>query len=181
MQATQTDKLASPACADACTANTLLRLTTRGLVIDAQCGRGGVVNLVVHAEKKHKGVWRRGFQHLANALFRAADACHPSQNNRALRVVFIGVPATPADDLLTDSANAHVIEVWPRHTADGDAHYQAFLVHEGVKRKHDGAAAFSQGRWLGRKKSADGPHLEPAVFKEGTTVQVCPDVARGTA
>lgn len=137
---------------------TLLRLHIRGLEIDAQSGEGGVVNLVVRAHQQHKGPWGRFRQHLANALFRAGDACHPGNNHRALRVVLRDVVGTSLNDGLPDAADQHVRQVWPLHSPNGDAHYMALLVHEGVKRHHDGQPAFDQAGVRGRQKCADDAH-----------------------
>lgn len=115
-----------------------LALLVRGLRIDAQSVEGGVVNLAVRANEQHKGVFGRLRQHLANALFRAADACHPGQDNGPLWVVSSVVVGAAADNHLADLADDRVRYVWPRHYALGEAHYQPLLIHEGVKRHQDG-------------------------------------------
>jgi hypothetical protein len=145
----------APAGMNAARSQPLLRTLVRGLVIDAQAGDGGVVHLRVRAHQQHKGAWGRVRQHAANALFRAADLCHPSNNDCALRVVAGVVFSTPVDHDLPDGGDPDLVDVWPVHGADGDAYYHPFLVHEGVKRLHDGRPAVHQGRNLGRQIGAD--------------------------
>lgn len=135
-----------------------LRADVRGLQVDAQCGIGGVVHLVVRAQQQHEGAWRRLRQHLANALYRAADLCHPGDHGRGVRVVELLVPAAAVDDDLPERADAHVRQVWPLHGANGEAHYQALLIHEGVKRHHDGRPAAGHVGGLGRQGGAQDLH-----------------------
>lgn len=152
MQTTQTQAKSSKPLSSS------VRAHVRGLNIDAKCGKGGVVNLVVRAQQQHKGIWGRIRQHFANALFRAGDACHPSQDNQALRVVLSHVIAAPVNDGLPDLANPNVRNVYPLHTTNGDAHYIALLVHEGVKRHQDGRRIASNNRFLWWKKGTDDVH-----------------------
>lgn len=135
-----------------------VRLHVRGLQIDTQCGKGGVVNLVVRADEEHKSVWSSLRQHIANALFRAGDACHPSNNHGGLRVVLRDMPSATLNDALPQRTNSDIRQVWPIHTANGDAHYMALLVHEGVKRHHDGRIVSSNAQNLCRQKSTDDTH-----------------------
>jgi hypothetical protein len=139
-------------------ARSLLRLHVRGLEVDAQSGEGGVVNLAVRTQEQDKGVFGRLRQHLAHTLFRAGDLCHPGHHHSALRVVQLQVPATAVNDGLADRRDANAADVWPVHGADGDAHYQPLLVHEGVKRHHDGRAARDEIGSLGGKQGADDAH-----------------------
>ena len=159
----------------------LLRLHVRGLEIDAQCGKSGVVNLVVRADQQHKGIWRRFCQHLAHALFRAGDACNTGNDNRALRVVLRPVSGTTVDDGLPDWANPDISEVWPLHSANGDANYIALLVHEGVKRHHDGRPAARDGGCLGGQKGADDAHGGSLVKNPiiTPTIIVCMPAGKG--
>ena len=149
------------------TPNTLVRIDVRGLEIDAQCGKGGVVNLVVRAEQQHQGVWGRFRQHLAHALFRAGDACHPGHNHSALRVVLPMVADTPVKDGLPKAADHNVREVWPIHAPNGDAYYMALLAHEGVKRHHDGRPVMREGGFFRGQKSADDCHDDCLVIRQG--------------
>ena len=144
----------------------LVRIEVRGLEIDAQCGKGGVVNLVVRTQQQHKGLWGRFRQHLAHALFRAGDACHPGHNHGALRVVSCQVAGTPVDDGLTKVADHNVRNIWPIHAANGDAHYMALLAHEGVKRHHDGRPVARQGGNFWGQKSADDFHGDFFVVRQ---------------
>lgn len=158
-----------------------LRLLVRGLVIDAQAFKGGVVHLAVGAHKQHKSLWWRLRQHLAHAFFRAGDLCHPCNHHGGLRVVSGHVPATAFDDGLADRADAHVADVWPLHDAFGNAHYNGLFVHEGVKRHHDGRPAVDQEVGLGRKKGADDSHGLSAIWSGlNRTVVVLPDPALTT-
>ena len=143
-------------------------LYVRGLQIDAQGGEGGIVNFVVRADQQNKGVWWRLRQHLANALFRAGDACHPGDHHGALRVVAQVVRAAALDDGLANGADRHVRQVWPLHSANGDAHYIAALVHEGVKRHYDGRLARGNGGFFGQEKGADDAHKYPITLKTAT-------------
>ena len=153
----------------------------RGLKIHAKRGNGGVVNLVVGADQKHTGVLWRLRQHLANALFRAGDLCHPSNHHGPVRVVRVGMPSDSINDGLSHCGDTNALEVRPLHLSNGDAYYNAFLVHEGVKRhqKHRWFAIFS-GRW-GQKGADDscGQLLSPVSLSEGqmnvTKVTVIPD------
>lgn len=151
------------------TFNPLLRFHIRGLEIDAQCGKGSVVNLIVRANKKHEGAVGRLRQHIANALFCAADACHPSYDNGGLRVVLCDMPAASLNDGLPDRTDPNVRDVWPIKTANGDAHYIALLVHEGVKRHQDGRPVTRNGMKFWRQKSADDSHGgAPGVLSAST-------------
>ncbi len=133
-------------------------LHVRGLEIEAQCGEGGVVNLVVRAQQQHKGLWRRIGQHAAHALYRIADACNPGDDGGGLRVVLCEVPGAAVNDGLPKLAHKHVRQVWPLHAANGDAYYVALLVHEGVKRHHDGRPATADCEGFGWQKCADDAH-----------------------
>lgn len=117
-----------------------MTLRVRGLQIDAECVEGRVIHLAVRAHEQHKGVLGRLRQHLAHALFRAADACHPGQNNGPLWVVEPVVGSTPLQHPMPDRTEGHIRYVWPLHDALGQAHYNSLFVHEGVKRHQDGRA-----------------------------------------
>lgn len=155
----------------------LLRVGIRGLQIDAQRGVGGVVHLVVRADQQHKGPWRRLRQYLANALYRVADACYPGYQHRAVRVVEVLVPGAALDDQAPNLAELHVRELWPLQGTDGEAHYQGLLVHEGVKRRHDGRLAADQVAGLGGQQGADDLHAMSFGMWQGRRVRVWPDGA----
>lgn len=153
----------------------------RGLKIHAQSGKGGVVNLVVGTDQKHTGVLRRLRQHLANALFCAGDLCHPGHQGRTIRVVKFTVGADPINDAPTQGAGANVNEVWPLNLPNGDAYYNALLLHESVKRHHNCRwLSILTRRWW--KKGTDdscSQLLSPVSLSEGqmnvTKVTVIPD------
>lgn len=153
----------------------------RGLKIHAQCGKGGVVNLVVSADQKHTGVLWRLRQHLANALFRAGDLCHPSNHHGPVRIVRIGMGTSTVNDALANGADPDSIEVLPLNLSNGDAYYNALLIHESVKRhqKRRWFAIFS-GRW-GQKGADDScaQFLSPVSLSKElvnvTKVTVIPD------
>ena len=156
-------------------------LLVRGLEINAQSLEGGVVHLAVRADQKHKSVLGRLRQHLANALFRAADACHPSQHNGPLWLVERPVGSTPLEHQLTGRAEEGVRHIWPLHDAFGQAHYNSLFIHEGVKRHQDGRAVSE--RFLRRcgQKSADDLQgfapVNPAMFA-GQRIVVLQDPAQ---
>ena len=155
-------------------------LLVRGLHIDAQSVEGGVVHLTVRTNEQHQGVFGRLRQHLANALFRAADACHPGQHHRALRVVAPVVLGAALQNKLPHRADAHIRDIWPLHDALGNAHYNALFVHEGVKRHHDGRAVAGHRLDGAGQKSADDSQdwtpIDPAVFA-GKAIVVAREVA----
>lgn len=115
-----------------------LALLVRGLRIEAQSIQHGVIHLAVCANEHHKGFLGNLRQHLANALFRAADACHPGQNHGPLWVVQPVVGSTPLQDQVSGRADGGIRYVWPLHDTLGQAHYNSLFVHEGVKRHQDG-------------------------------------------
>lgn len=127
----------------------LMRILARGLEIDAESGKGGVVHLVIRAQQQHQGMLGRIGQCLAHALYRIGDALQFNQQHRAVRVVEVKVSPTAADDLLPDSGDTHVREIWPILDANRDAHYHALLAHEGIKRGYD-------GRPVKQRRSASG-------------------------
>lgn len=137
----------------------------RGLQIDAQSLEGGVVNLTARAHQQHHGMLGRLRQHLANALYRAADACHPGQHNGPLWVVEPVVGHAAAQHPVANRADAGVRYIWPRHDALGQAHYNSLLVHEGVKRHQDGRAV--SNRFLQRcgQKAAEYSHADLSGLK----------------
>jgi hypothetical protein len=137
----------------------LLQIHIRGLSIQAQSGECGVVDLVVGAQEQHKGIWRRIRQHFANALFRAADACHPSQNHWPIRVVEHMVGTSSVKNSLPNRAPSNVRHVWPIHGANGDAYYKTLLTHEGVKRHNDGRPVSSQLLKSCGQQSTDDFHV----------------------
>lgn len=161
-----------------------MSLLVRGLQINAQSVEGGVVHLTVCADQQHQGVFGRLRQHLANALFRAADACHPGQNQRALRVVQPVVLGASLQHELPHLADANVREIWPLHDAFGNAHYNALITGEGVKRHHDGRAVAGQSLHGCGQKGADDfqgmTPIDPAMFA-GAPVVVLPDHEGGAA
>lgn len=156
----------------------LLRLLVRGLEIDAERGEGGVINLAVRAQQHHQGLLRRLRQHLANALFRAADLSNPGQHNGGVRVIHRVVRSTSVQHKATDSIEPQVFEVWPLHTADGDAHYQALVVHEGVERHHDGRLVAGKFLDHSRQRCAHDAHgfspLSTSILK-GKNIVAWPD------
>ena len=153
----------------------------RGLKIHAKCGKGGVVNLVVGANQKHAGMLGRLRQHLANALFCAADLCNPGNHNSPIRVVRVGMPSDSVNDGLTHCGNTDALEVRPLHLSNGDTYYNALLIHESVKRhQKSGWFAVLSRRWW--KKGADDScrqDLSPLVLSDAlanvTKVIVIPD------
>lgn len=144
----------------------LLQIHIRGIRIDAQCGEGGVVNLTVHAQEQHKSLWRRFRQHIANALFRAADACHPSQNHWPIRVVEQMVSPSSIEHGLPNGTQTNVRQIWPLHLSDGKAYYYPLLVHEGIKRHHDGRRVTSQLIRSCGEKSTDDLHVATYLKKQ---------------
>ena len=162
----------------------LLRLTVYGLVIDAQATGGGIVHLTVRANEKQRGLMRRLLQHGANALFRAANACHPSHDNYALRVVAPMVIAQARNDRLAHSADTNVLQVRPIHCANGDAHYNTLLIHEGVENEQSGCLVRFQAKVLEqirivlrRQKGADDAHDFPISLKgafPGAAITILP-------
>lgn len=113
----------------------LLRLWVRGMKVDAQVRRNGVINLVVRAQEEDRGMLGRIRQHIANALFRAADLLHPGQDHHAIRVVEVVMRGKPVDDPLPHFRAPHVLKGWPLHEANRDADDEAFLVYEGIEHK----------------------------------------------
>lgn len=135
-----------------------VRLHVRGLQIDTQCGKGGVVNLIVRTDQEHKSIWGRLCQHIADALFRAGDACYPGNNNGALQVMLRQEAGAAVNDALPQRTDSDIFQVWPLYTANGDAYYIALLVHEGVKRHQNGRAAPRNAQDLWGQKSASNLH-----------------------
>lgn len=155
------------------TQNASLTLLVRGLRIEAHGVEGSVVHLAVRANKQHQGVFGRLRQHLADALFRIADACHPSQHNGPLWVVEPVVGAAPRQDQLAHGAEPGVRYIWPRHDSLGQAHYNALFVHEGVKRHQDGRPVAGGFFGQGGQERADYSHAAP--FAADKTVLVLAD------
>lgn len=153
----------------------------RGLKIHAQCGKGGVVNLVVGADQKHAGMLGRLRQHLANALFSAGDLCHPSNHHGPVRVVRLGMGTSTVNDALANGADTDSVEVLPLNLPNGDSYYNALLLHESVKRHHNCRwLSILTRRWW--KKGTDdscSQLLSPVSLSEGqmnvTKVTVIPD------
>ena len=133
----------------------LLQAHVHGLRIEAQHCGDDVIHLHVRADDQHQSLWGRLRQHIARALFRAGDLCYPGNHNNPLRVVQLVVGGTPSNDLLTHRADTHVREVWPLHLADGQAYYNGFLLHEGVKRHYDGRPARHQSTRARGQEAAD--------------------------
>lgn len=161
----------------------LLSAYVHGLVIDAQGGKGGVVHLVIRADQKNTSAWGRLRQHMAHALFRAGDFCHPSYDKRAVRVVSRPVGRQPVDDVLPHLTHSHVVELAPLYLADGEAHYNALFVHESVKHHEDGR---SNNRTVGagRQEGADDSHgglfpLSDSALK-ALNVVILPDAGNAT-
>lgn len=140
-------------------------LLVRGLRIEAEGFQGGVVNLAVRADQQHKGVLGHLRQHLANALFRAADVCHPSQNNGPLWVIERMVGGTPLEHHLTGRAEDGVRHIWPLHDALGQAHYNSLVVREGVKRHQDSRVVSERFLRRGGQKAAVYSHVDLSGLK----------------
>lgn len=153
--------------------HSVVTLLVRGLRIEAQAIEGGVVHLAVRAHQQHQGMFGRLRQHLANALFRVADACHPGQNHGPLWVVEPVVGAAACQDHLANSAESGVRYIWPRHDSLGQAHYNALFVHEGVKRHQDGRPVVKGFFGRGGQERADYAHGAPLAA--GAKVLVWPD------
>ena len=149
----------------------LMRVHLRGLEINAQCGKGGVVNLDVRTQQKYKGVWERLRQNLANALFSVGDICHPSNEYATLRIVLQVVGRASIDDSQPSCADTSITQVWPIQCANGDAHYTALLVHEGVKRHHDDLSAVtSQFTTLRGQESTGNLHIYQFTGRKGVCI-----------
>lgn len=142
-----------------------LTLLVRGLQIEAESIESGVVHLAVHAHQQHKGVLGCLRQHLANALFRAADACHPSQHNGPLWVVQPVVGSTPLEHQVAGGTEGAVRYIWPLHDALGQAYYNSLLVHEGVKRHQDGRAVSERLLRRCGQKRAEYSHADFSGLK----------------
>ena len=153
----------------------------RGLKIHAKCGKGGVVNLVVSANQKHAGMLGRLRQHLANALFSAGDLCNPCYQSGPIRVVKSSMGIDSVDNTQPQGAGSDINDVWPLNLPNGNSYYNAFLVHESVKRHQKrGWFAVLSRRWW--KKGADdscSQDLSPLVSSDAlanvTKVIVIPD------
>lgn len=151
----------------------------RGRVVQAKCGKSGVIHLVIGAEQKHSSPFGRLRQHVSNALFRAGDLCNPSQHNGFARVVRSVVPGERINDVPAGLTDLCTPEIRPLYLAGGDAYYNAFLVHEGVKHHNEGwlVKAFDL---LRRKKGADDGHddslsaLQSVHFPQHSAVVVNP-------
>ena len=157
--------------------STSLLAQVRGLEIHAESGEGGIVNLIVRADEKHCGMLGRLRQYLANAFFRAGDLCYPGNHNRSVRVVRVDMNTDPVDDGLPDCANSNLVEVIPLNLANGDAYYNALLIHESVK-GHKQGHRFTGWRWQWWKKRADDPcgqSVSPVMWSKPGTVTVHPD------
>ena len=150
-------------------AKTLLRARVRGLVIDAEVRRDRVVDLRVSAEEKHSGLIGRVRQHLANALFRCADALHPGQDNRAVRVVELVMGSQSANDLVADRGALHVVKGWTVNPANRDPEHEVFLAYEGIKNEKLGTPT-DVLVVSGGKEGADDAHV--ASLNGVGTVQV---------
>lgn len=149
----------------------LMRIHIRGLEIDAQCGKGGVVNLVVRTQQKYKGVWGHLRQNLANALFSVGDICHPGNEYAALRIVLQVVGRASIDDSQPGCADTSIRQVWPIQCANGDAHYIALLVHDGVKRHHDGLPVVnSQFTTLRGQEGTSDFHINQFTGRKGVCI-----------
>jgi hypothetical protein len=153
-----------------------LTLLIRGLRIDAQSVEGGVIHLAVRAHQKHQSVFGRLRQHIANALFRAADACHPGQNNGPLWVVHPVVSNATVEHELANGTDPGVRYVWPLHAPLGQAHYNSLLLHEGVKRHQDGRAVSDRFLRRSGQKRAEYSHADLSGLKN-----VIVDVEGGAA
>lgn len=136
-----------------------LQIFIRGQVIDVQSRESGVVYLVARANQQHGGLVGRLRQYLANALFRAGDLCDTSNHNQPIRVVQRHVPPHAVNDGLTNLGDDNVIEVEPIYTADGDAHYQALVLYEGVKEHGDRIFPTSEIAGFVRQEGADDSHI----------------------
>ena len=108
----------------------LLRLYVRGMILETHAADDGSTHIVSRRDQQHKSLGRRLRQHLANALFRAGDLCHPRHYHGPLRIVELHVSAAPVDDLAAYVAQPYVLERLARDAADGDTHYQTLLVNE---------------------------------------------------
>ncbi|MGA4100976.1 hypothetical protein ACI2S5_08385 [Ralstonia nicotianae] len=156
----------------------LLRVWVRGLVIDAQVRRDSVVHLRIRAQKEDCGLMGRIRQHLANALFRCADALHAGQDHHAVRVVEDVVGREAADDLLPDGRAPNVVQGWTLNGADRDTQHQAFLVYEGIEDKQLGTPA-ELVVMSGGKEGADDAHV--ASLNGVGSIQVgCPPAYQST-
>lgn len=142
-----------------------LSILVRGLRIEAKCVEGDVVHLAVRANEQDESLWGRLRQHLANALFRAADACHPGQDNGPMWVVERMVGCTALENLLANRAEDGTRYIWPRHDALGNAYYQTLAIYEGVKRHQDGRPVSKRWLRLRGQKRADYSHVDPSLLK----------------
>ncbi|QKL69770.1 hypothetical protein HI806_09145 [Ralstonia solanacearum] len=147
---------------------TLLSARVRGLVVNAEVRRDGVVHLRVRTQKQDCGLIGRIRQYLANALFRAADALHPGQNHNAVRVVETVVSGEAADDLVADRGTLHIVKGWTVNSADRNAQHETFLAYEGIKNEKLGPPA-DVLVVSGGKEGADDAHV--ASLKGMGTVQ----------
>jgi len=110
----------------------LLRLHVAGLQIDVKCSKGLVVDLAVSAQEQDGTLIGRIRQHLANALRRAAGACHAGQDYGTVRVTEVVVAGHCLDDAQTRRAGLHIFQRIASRKTNGQTHYQTLAVHEGV-------------------------------------------------
>jgi hypothetical protein len=112
----------------------LLRMQVRGLEIDMQCRKGGVVDLIVRADDQEAGLVRRFAQKVAGALYRVGDALHSREyDRRGVRVVELMVLQQLIGDLQAGGRQPQIIERGATDLANGDTHYDTAVVYEGVK------------------------------------------------
>lgn len=163
-----------------------LRVLTHGLEIDVQRGERGVIHLTVRADQKHQGAWRRLRQYLAHAFFRAGDLCHPSQDQRAIRVVACVMRSATSEHSCADLGQPHVRELGPIQGADGNSHYQADIAYEGVQCHEDGQPPIDKIVGLRGEKGADDSHhklvrLDPAILRAlgNRCIVIWPDPREG--
>ncbi len=134
----------------------VLRLRIRGLILDAKCREGRVIDLVVNTNDKHGTFWRRAGQNLAHALYRIADRLHScNYDRRGLRVVTGMMRRDPTNDSLADLAHFHVAQLISLDTSNSQAHYNTFLINESVKRHEYDLAAKLGIVLTGQKRTDD--------------------------
>jgi hypothetical protein len=132
-----------------------LRVHVRGLEIDIQSRESGVIHLVIRAHEQDRSLVGRLRKYLADALFSAGDLCHTGNHQEAVRVVKFSVAKHAVDDGLANRRNHDATQIRPLHTSNGDAHYQALVVYEGVKKHGDMLFPFHEVTRFGAQECAD--------------------------
>lgn len=155
----------------------LLRLRTQGLEIDIESGESSVVDLVVRAQQRHSTAIGRFGQYIAHTLRRAANACDPCDDQRPLRATEVMVGGQIPQYPLTKLGHVNIVERLCSGRANGETHYNALALYEGVKHRQDDLLArfVPLGGW---GESGNDLHKVDLNTFQGKTVIVEPDPAQ---